>query len=154
MKLSRNVNTFKLDIKKLFFSELQKQNDDIFFYTTTIEWRICHINTRAWVPLSLCDGEWWESAHFRKTQWNSVSQCETRCGKVRQRQTNLTNSVFDSVSRFATMFDAARQCLILRDDIWFYLLYFLCVKNSKRCCPFILFSICSLILSSIHFCFP
>ena len=36
--------------------------------------------------------------------------------KVRQRQTNLTNSVFDSVSRFATMFDAERQCLILCDD--------------------------------------
>ena len=38
------------------------------------------------------------------------------CGKVRQHQTNLTNSMFDSVSRYATMFDAERQCLILRDD--------------------------------------
>ena len=33
-------------------------------------------------------------------------QRETQYGKVRHRQTNLTNSVFDSVSRFETMFDA------------------------------------------------
>ena len=32
IKLSRNVNTFKHDIRKLFFDELEKQNDDIFFY--------------------------------------------------------------------------------------------------------------------------
>ena len=32
IKLSTNVNTFKHNIKKLFFDELQKQNDDIFFY--------------------------------------------------------------------------------------------------------------------------
>ena len=32
IKLSRNVNTFKHSIKKLFFNELQKQNDNIFFY--------------------------------------------------------------------------------------------------------------------------
>ena len=31
---------------------------------------------------------------------------------MRQRQTNLMKSVFDSVSRFATVFDAERQCLI------------------------------------------
>ena len=42
---------------------------------------------------------------------------ERQCGKVRQRQTNLMKSVFDSISRFATMFDAERWCLILRDDI-------------------------------------
>ena len=30
IKLSRNVNTFKDDIEKLFFDELQKQNDDFF----------------------------------------------------------------------------------------------------------------------------
>ena len=29
---SKNVNTFKHDIKKSFFDDLQKQNDDIFFY--------------------------------------------------------------------------------------------------------------------------
>ena len=81
---------------------------------------------------SLCNGEWWESAHFRKTQWNSVSQRETQCGKVRQCQTNLTNSVFDSVSRFATMFDAERQCLILRDDFWFCLLYVIVVSFLKN----------------------
>ena len=32
IKLSKNVNTFKHDIKKSFFDDLQKQNDDIFFY--------------------------------------------------------------------------------------------------------------------------
>ena len=32
IKLSKNVNTFKYDIKKSFFDDLQKQNDDIFFY--------------------------------------------------------------------------------------------------------------------------
>ena len=42
---------------------------------------------------------------------------ERHSGKVRQRQTNLMKSMFDSVSRFVTMFDAERQCLILRDDI-------------------------------------
>ena len=84
-------------------------------------------------------------------QWNSVSQRETQCGKVRQCQTNVMKSMFDSVSRFATMLDAERQHLILCNDIWFYLLYFFCVKNSKRSCPFILFSICSFILSSINF---
>ena len=31
-KLRRSVNTFKHDIKKLFFEKLKKQNDDIFFY--------------------------------------------------------------------------------------------------------------------------
>ena len=31
-KLRRFVNTFKHDIKKLFFDKLKKQNDDIFFY--------------------------------------------------------------------------------------------------------------------------
>ena len=31
-KLGRSVNTFKHDIKKLFFDKLKKQNDDIFFY--------------------------------------------------------------------------------------------------------------------------
>ena len=31
-KLRRSVNTFKYDIKKLFFDKLKKQNDDIFFY--------------------------------------------------------------------------------------------------------------------------
>ena len=42
---------------------------------------------------------------------------DRQCGKVRQRQTNLMKSVFDSVSRFETMFDAERQRLILHDDI-------------------------------------
>ena len=32
IKLSISVNTFKHDIKKSFFDDLQKQNDDIFFY--------------------------------------------------------------------------------------------------------------------------
>ena len=32
IKQSKNVNTFKHDIKKSFFNDLQKQNDDIFFY--------------------------------------------------------------------------------------------------------------------------
>ena len=32
IKLRRCVNTFKHHIKKLFFDELKKQNDDIFFY--------------------------------------------------------------------------------------------------------------------------
>ena len=32
IKLSKNVNTFKHDIKKSFFDDLQKQNDDISFY--------------------------------------------------------------------------------------------------------------------------
>ena len=32
IKLQRRVNTFKHDIEKLFFNELKKQNDDIFFY--------------------------------------------------------------------------------------------------------------------------
>ena len=32
IKLSKNVNTFKQDIKKSFFDDLHKQNDDIFFY--------------------------------------------------------------------------------------------------------------------------
>ena len=32
IKLSKSVNTFKHDIKKSFFDDLQKQNDDIFFY--------------------------------------------------------------------------------------------------------------------------
>ena len=32
IKLSNSVNTFKHDIKKSFFDDLQKQNDDIFFY--------------------------------------------------------------------------------------------------------------------------
>ena len=32
IKLCKNVNTFKHDIKKSFFDDLQKQNDDIFFY--------------------------------------------------------------------------------------------------------------------------
>ena len=31
-KLRRSVNTFKHDIKKLFFDKLKKQNDDIFLY--------------------------------------------------------------------------------------------------------------------------
>ena len=31
IKRSKNVNTFKHDIKKSFFDDLQKQNDDIFF---------------------------------------------------------------------------------------------------------------------------
>ena len=31
-KLRRSVNSFKHDIKKLFFNKLKKQNDDIFFY--------------------------------------------------------------------------------------------------------------------------
>ena len=31
-KLRRSVNSFKHDIKKLFFDKLKKQNDDIFFY--------------------------------------------------------------------------------------------------------------------------
>ena len=31
-KLRRSVNTFKHDIKKLFFDKLKKQNDNIFFY--------------------------------------------------------------------------------------------------------------------------
>ena len=31
-KFRRSVNTFKHDIKKLFFDKLKKQNDDIFFY--------------------------------------------------------------------------------------------------------------------------
>ena len=38
----------------------------------------------------------------------SVSQQETQFGKVRQSQMNLMNSVFDSVSRFVTVFDAER----------------------------------------------
>ena len=32
IKLSKNLNTFKHDIKISFFDDLQKQNDDIFFY--------------------------------------------------------------------------------------------------------------------------
>ena len=32
IKLRRCVNTFKHDIKKLFFDELKRQNDDIFLY--------------------------------------------------------------------------------------------------------------------------
>ena len=32
IKLQRSVNTFKHDIKKLFFDKLKKQNDDIFLY--------------------------------------------------------------------------------------------------------------------------
>ena len=32
IKLSKSVNIFKHDIKKSFFDDLQKQNDDIFFY--------------------------------------------------------------------------------------------------------------------------
>ena len=32
IKLSKSVNTFKHDIKKSFFDDLQKQNDNIFFY--------------------------------------------------------------------------------------------------------------------------
>ena len=32
IKLSKSVNTFKHNIKKSFFDDLQKQNDDIFFY--------------------------------------------------------------------------------------------------------------------------
>ena len=32
IKLRRSINTFKHDIKKLFFDKLKKQNDDIFFY--------------------------------------------------------------------------------------------------------------------------
>ena len=32
IKLQRCVNTFKYDIKKLFFDELQKQNNNIFLY--------------------------------------------------------------------------------------------------------------------------
>ena len=32
IKLSKIVNTFKHNIKKSFFDDLQKQNDDIFFY--------------------------------------------------------------------------------------------------------------------------
>ena len=32
IKLWKNVNTFKHDIKKLFFEKLQKDTDDIFIY--------------------------------------------------------------------------------------------------------------------------
>ena len=32
IKLNKSVNTFKHNIKKSFFDDLQKQNDDIFFY--------------------------------------------------------------------------------------------------------------------------
>ena len=32
IKLRRRVNTFKHDIKKLFFDKLQKDADDMFFY--------------------------------------------------------------------------------------------------------------------------
>ena len=32
IKLRRSVNTFKHDIKRLFFDKLKKQNDDIFLY--------------------------------------------------------------------------------------------------------------------------
>ena len=32
LKLRRCINTFKHDIKKLFFDELKKQNDDILFH--------------------------------------------------------------------------------------------------------------------------
>ena len=32
IKLQKNVNTFKHDIKKLFFEKLQKDTDDIFIY--------------------------------------------------------------------------------------------------------------------------
>ena len=32
IKLRKNVNTFKHDIKKLFFEKLQKDTDDIFIY--------------------------------------------------------------------------------------------------------------------------
>ena len=75
------------------------------------------------------DEEWWESAHIYKRQWNSVSLRETQYAKVRQRQTNLTNSVFDHVSRLSTMFHV--ESLILRDDIWFYLLYLIVVSFLK-----------------------
>ena len=36
-ELRRSVNTFKHDIKKLFFDKLEKQNDDIFFYYLTLK---------------------------------------------------------------------------------------------------------------------
>ena len=36
-KLRRSVNTFKHDIKKLFFDKLKKQNDDIFFSDEIME---------------------------------------------------------------------------------------------------------------------
>ena len=32
IKLRRSVNTFKHDIKRLFFDKLKKQNDNIFLY--------------------------------------------------------------------------------------------------------------------------
>ena len=37
IKLSKNVNTFKRDIKKSFFDDLQKQNDDIIKIMPCVE---------------------------------------------------------------------------------------------------------------------
>ena len=105
------------------------------FITWVKKIRIHYVDQpKQWIFITWVRFKTWvrTSAHFRKTQWNSVSQRETQCGKVRQRQTNLTNSVFDSVSRFATMFDAERQCLILRDDFWLCLLYLIVVSFLKN----------------------
>ena len=47
IKLSKSVNTFKHDIKKSFFDDLQKQNDDVFFYyqTQLSKPAICYVPT-------------------------------------------------------------------------------------------------------------
>ena len=43
IKLSKSVNTFKHDIKKSFFDDLQKQNDDIFFYLLDTAFQTCYM---------------------------------------------------------------------------------------------------------------
>ena len=47
LKLSKSVNTFKHNIKKSFFDDLPKQNDDIFFYywTQLSKPAICYVPT-------------------------------------------------------------------------------------------------------------
>ena len=66
---------------------------------------------------------------------SEISQSKTKYGTVRQCQTNLINLLFDSVSLFVIMFHTERLCLIQS-------IVFLCLKNSKRSCPCIPFSIC------------
>ena len=53
IKLSKRVNTFKHNIKKSFFDDLQKQNDDIFFYyyTQLSKPAICYVST--WCSICL-----------------------------------------------------------------------------------------------------
>ena len=52
IKLSKSVNTFKHDIKKSFFDDLQKQNDDInpFLMTFKNKMTICSFTIRHSFP--------------------------------------------------------------------------------------------------------